>query len=137
VSPASFTEEQYLGQHKYYSESQHQFVDVSSMAPPYARNAMQKLHREFGDAFHSTALWLEFMRYLKPDRDEVLQRLKRTGTCTIWATDYNAKSRARRVMYRAGKKLGVKVTTQHKNGFITGTTVTPPLAVRVRGQEIG
>lgn len=137
MSLTSLTEEEYLNQHLYYSESQHGFVQVSSMAPPYAMNAFQKLRREFGEVFDTSTLWLEFMRYLRPDPDEVLQRLKREGHVTVWTTsDYQLRARARRVMYRVGKKLGVRVSTRYKNGFVTGEVVKGPLTIRVKGEEV-
>lgn len=129
------TDEEYLNQTQYFSESQQAFVDIETMPPPYALNAMRKLQQEFGSRFRDSPLWNAFFIYLRPGNQEILMRLKQRGVVSFYAVSPAERSRVRRVMYRAGARLGVKVKTRTKNSMVTGEVVSS-FTVRVRGEEV-
>lgn len=131
------TEEEYLNQEQYFSESFQAFIDIDSMVPQHAAYAFQKLYREMQGSFPGTPLWHAFYMYLRPGKSEIARRLKAKGTASIMLFGNQERPAARGRFYRAGASLGVKVRTHVKAGVMTGEVVTPPTIVRVRGEEVG
>lgn len=133
------TEEEYLNQTQYFSESAQEFLDIDSMVFTHAVYSFKKLMREFnyGEPFVASKLYFAFLRVLQPQPEAMKKALKEKGIVSYYAPDYYKKALARGRMYRAGARLGVKVTTRSRAQIVTGEVVTGPSTIRVRGREIG
>lgn len=129
------TEEEYLNQEMYFSESQQEFVTIESMTPPYARNAFNKLLREFGEGFTGSNLYHSFHRYLRPQQSEMRRRLRKDGMVSYWWLSKIERARVRNMMYRAARRENLNIVTRSKNEFLTAEVVTP-FNVTVRGRSL-
>lgn len=100
------TEDEYLNQDVFYfSESQSQLVRIDSMPPPYALNAMRKLHEYFGDKFLGTPLHAAFMAKIIPRSDAIRRSLLEYGKAVVWVGSGGLlQSAARSRLRRAGAK---------------------------------
>jgi hypothetical protein len=104
---------------QYFSDSQKQFIPVSSMALPYARNVFAKLLRDDFKNFRGTLLFTALQQRLCPSPSMIHTMLASHGEAIYWVGWTKDAVERQRVLagvrarfYRAGKKLNVKVETE-------------------------
>lgn len=129
--------EDYLNQSMYFSESQHEFLEISEMAFPHAAAAFRKIIEEFGfDTVHGTILYLEFMQVLRPPLDLLAAELDAHGKAAFMVFTEDEVKIARSRFYRAAKRIGKRVKTYHQDGsyILRGEVIGP--VIKVRGKEV-
>jgi hypothetical protein len=122
---------EYFGQDEhYFSESEGQLLKLEDMALPHVKYAMIKLWQTHPE-FNNSRLHREMMHRLRPDPFEVEMLLKKYGTLSYWiGDDFPGMWPSIRAMaYRAGRRIGKKVST-HKKGDFLEITVVVPLTVK-------
>lgn len=104
----------------YWSQSQGQFIAVSDMPLPYARNVYAKLLREHGDEFKDSVLATALASRLVPSDDDTRGTLLSKGQVSVYAPGRKEAARTRARLRRLGAKAGVKVTTRTHGDFVEG-----------------
>lgn len=129
------TLKEYFNQDKYFSESTQELVSIQEMAFPHAFNAWWKLCETYHMDFYDTQLNRAFMERLSPSAETIRDNLKARGTAVYVALHPLHKKAVRSKFYRAGKALGVKVTTHASKNWVTAEVVTNT-QVRVKGEKV-
>lgn len=137
------TEEEYLSQDRYFSESAGEFIEIESMPYQHAYYAFAKLVRQFPGStptvgFLHTRLGQRFYWYLVPSHDEVREALEKFGRVAVMPDILHGRDAhaARQKIYSQAKHLGKKVRTHWNGKWVEGEVVTPKVTIRVKGQEV-
>jgi hypothetical protein len=126
------TDEEYLAQDLYFSESEGELISPSDMPFQHAYYAWRKSVSEFGDRFIESQLNQAFMERLSPSRDSITLQFHTMGKAThVWLGNYS-----REKLRRVAHQMGLKVTTHKDGAWVTATVVTD-VVVRVKGEQHG
>jgi hypothetical protein len=129
----------YLNQTLYFSESEGQLCQISSLPYKRAAYSYRKCLATFGEAFVGTPLEIAFLRYLEPTPKEIREALNNWGkVCHLYRL---VPMTATRKIKGVAKRAGIPVETKKVElarglGWIEAEVVAPKMTVRVKGKTV-
>lgn len=140
------TLEEYLGQDKYFSESQQEFVEITSLPWLRAYYSYRKCMESWPEEFPGSVLYKRFEEILSPPPRVLAEALRQFGEASCMYRVFGDgigvhHDRARNRLFQAAKRIGVKVKTHNaqydsRGGNFIRAEVVNETSVRLKGQLV-